>query len=273
MLQKLTPLQIKELLPFRFAEEKRQSQLSVEMIEWQSDHYCQTYLEKVRCHIGAANERTAASMFIKRYAFLPVIFLYAMSIWNGRLDISFSNVSLETEDTDELWLPGFFFKDTKIAMFQQDRELWREECIKNLFAHHVNPLINQLSNVSKISKLILWENIAVYIIWLYENLFTRESMTEEMLKRCENDFSYLLFQAKGSLFGAYSENPLKRFYNQPIYLEDIQAEVRPRSTCCYSYLTESKKRCISCPHSMAACPLIQEISSQEEQLIGCRMDR
>ena len=42
--------------------------------------------------------------------------------------------------------------------------------LKEFFSKNIHILIDQLSKVTKQSKLILWENIAIYIFWLYETV-------------------------------------------------------------------------------------------------------
>ncbi|WNS74872.1 IucA/IucC family C-terminal-domain containing protein [Bacillus sp. DTU_2020_1000418_1_SI_GHA_SEK_038] len=267
MVQKLSESQINELLSFRFTTKQSPSPLSISMNLLQDEQALRDYLEELGKHIGAANEKVTASIFMKRYAFLAVIYLYAMTAWNRRLDISIENVSLESNSQDELWLPRFYFNEVCLERVEGDREKWREKGVKILFHDHLYPLIKSLTKITKVSKLILWENIAVYIYWLYETVLSKEDVMEGVAGRSQEDFHYLIFQAPGSLFGSYNENPLKRYYNQQIYLEELKREVRPRSTCCYSYLTKAKKRCVTCPHTCAPCPLISEMTRQEEQAL------
>lgn len=274
MVQMLSKAQINELRSFRFTTERSNSALSISLDLLLKEQNLRDYLDKLGKHINAANEKVTASIFVKRYAFLAVNYLYAITVWNKKLDISFGNVSLETDDHEELWLPDFYFHDRSVqSVHDSDREGWRENCIQMLFAHHIFPLIKSLSSVTKVSKLILWENIAVYIYWLYETVLSKEDLPEEIVLRAEEDLHYLVYQAMGPLFGSLHDNPLKRYYNQPMYLEEVEKEVRPRSTCCLSYLTGAKKRCITCPHTCAACPLINEINRQEEQVFESRIER
>lgn len=263
----LSESKAKELQSFRFTTEKYTSELSVSMDILLDEQALRDYLKKLGRHVGAANEKVTASIFMKRYAFLAVIYLYTMTAWNRQLHISFENVSLETDPQDGLWLPRFYFNELRLEIVESNREEWRKNGVKILFHDHLYPLVTMLSKVTKVSKLILWENIAVYIYWLYETVFNKEDVPVEVAGRSKEDFYYLLFKAPGSLFGGYNDNPLKRYYNQPIYLEELKEEVRPRNTCCYSYLTNNKKRCVTCPHSCAPCPLINEITRREEQVL------
>ncbi|MBY0124191.1 IucA/IucC family C-terminal-domain containing protein [Bacillus sp. S/N-304-OC-R1] len=273
MVQWLSEAQINELRSYRFTTEKSNSALSISLEMLLKEQNLRDYLDKLSQHIDAANEKVTASIFIKRYAFLAVNYLYAMTVWNKKLDISFENVTLETDDHDELWLPSFYFNEKSAEKaYNEDRNAWRKNCVKMLFSDHLFPLIKNLSSVTKVSKLILWENIAVYIYWLYETILSKEKLPEEVILRAKEDFQYLVFQADGSLFGSLHDNPLKRYFNQHIYLEEFEREVRPRNTCCLSYLTKAKKRCNTCPHTCAACPLINEITRREEKTLEPRTE-
>lgn len=247
MANALTELQISELRQLRLTTENDPSLLSISMKDLLNEETMEAFLTNLALRIEASNEKVAASIFAKRYAFLAVTYLYAMTSWNQKLDISFENLTIETDDREELWLPGFHFNTLGTETLGVDREQWRTNCIESLFKNHLFPVLDCLSQVTKISKLILWENIAVYIFWLYETVLQKEGTDSSIVDRSKKDFQYIMFQAPGSLFGDYHENPLKRYYNNPIFIEEPGKEVRPRKTCCFSHLTKSRRRCASCP--------------------------
>lgn len=236
-----------KLRELRLTMEKMDSSLSVEMKELLSEHAMKAYLKLLGEHLDASNAKVTASIFMKRYAFLPVIYLYAMTAWNEKLDTSYDNVSLETKDDEKLWLPGIRFGHLDTEEFELDRDKWRIECIETLFKEHISPLIDRLYYTTKVSKLILWENIAVYLFWLYEAVFMEEDIPKEIQHRAKEDFQFIVFQASGNMFGNYVENPLTRYYNERLYVEELGKEIRKRDTCCYSHLTNMKKRCATCP--------------------------
>jgi ferric iron reductase protein FhuF len=203
------------------------------------------YLYKVKSHIGAPDKKTAASIFFKRYAFLPVIYMYCMTAWNIKLDIRDENITLVSQERDGLWIPGFRFTRLHGQGAGTEREQWREDAVCTLFNGHISPLINRIASEANISKLILWENIAIYLFWLYEKVLPLETHSE----RAAEDYKFILEEAPGNLFGSGNRNPLKRFDSRRIVIESTGTAVRPRKTCCYSYLTSSGKRCGTCPHS------------------------
>ncbi len=73
---------------------------------------------------------------------------------------------------------------------------------------------------------------------------------EELRNRAKGDFYYLVYEAPGSLFGNYHENPIKRYYYIKRDEEHLQEEVRIRTTCCLSYLLAgAPNRCKTCPQT------------------------
>lgn len=187
--------------------------------------------------IGAPSEKTAASIFVKRYAFIAVMSLYAMTAWNKKLNTALSNIDMESPEKGKDWLPSFSLTDTNgLAWNGNDRSEWRKEVLTDLFAKNIYPIIEKLEKMFGISRLILWENIAVYIFWLYETEL-KDLNNENVL----NDFVFLMLEAEGALFGRYKRNPLQKYYAEKV------EEVRMRKTCCFSYQLPAGKRCKTCP--------------------------
>jgi ferric iron reductase protein FhuF len=244
LVKELLDIETKELQQFRLGEVKIDSELSIEVIDLLNEAALDTYLNKVKAHLGAPNLKVAGSLFIKRYAFLPVLYLYAMTAWDNKLDVSFANLSVESSERDGLWLPEFRFKKLQSENAEADRDQWRKDCAESLFKDHIFPVLEVTSRVSKASKLILWENIAIYIFWLYETVLSKEPL---LAQKAKEDFEYIVYGAEGALFGGYHENPLKRYHHNKILNKDTGKEVRPRRTCCFSYMTAAGKQCGTCP--------------------------
>ncbi|MEK4230820.1 IucA/IucC family C-terminal-domain containing protein [Solibacillus sp. FSL H8-0538] len=234
-------LNLDKLRKLRLTTEKMNASLSIETTKLLDESYLKEYIVALQRNIGATNIKVAASIFIKRYAFLSVIYLYTMTN-NKRLNISFDNVSLETKDSNEIWLPFFYFHHLEVQALEGNRQEWRASCIELLFKEHISPILDILSNVTKVSKLVLWENIAVYIFWLYETVILEEEISRNIVKRAQEDFQYIISSPSSKLFGDYSENPLARYYKG-----EVRTICRNRITCCYSHLTKSQKYCKTCP--------------------------
>ena len=60
------------------------SELSIPLKMLVDDKDLLEYIEKVGAHIGSPNMKVTASIFVKRYAFLAVIYLYGITAWNKK---------------------------------------------------------------------------------------------------------------------------------------------------------------------------------------------
>ncbi|MHC0038207.1 IucA/IucC family C-terminal-domain containing protein [Pseudoneobacillus sp. C159] len=242
---KASSVDITTLSWFRLGESVNTDPLTIELDRLLSGEM-ESYLQKVMVGIGAPNEKVAASIFMKRYAFFAVMALFTMSHSDRKINIQTSNVTLVSHFEDGHWLPRFFLKDLNLYESNEVREKWREGYIKDLFVTHLYPLMDQLSKVTNVSKLILWENIAVYLFWLYETVLVDSS--DEQKQKMEEDFRYLFYEAPGSLFGDYHQNPLTQFDGEKIFYPAAGKEIRTRKTCCFNYkLVGNQKRCNTCP--------------------------
>ena len=199
--------------------------------------YVTDFMKNLAYSIGAPSERAAASIFIKRYAFIAVIALFAMTTGNKKLNLSLDNVELEEAERGKDWLPSISLRDVSIEEWDgENRDEWRKRVYTDLFANNIYPILEQFEKTFKVSKLILWENIAVYLFWLYESEL-KDSNNPNVL----SDFRFLINEAEGHLFGGYNLNPIQKYYS-----EKNQDEVRIRKTCCFTYQLGSK-RCKTCP--------------------------
>ncbi|MFP7297356.1 IucA/IucC family C-terminal-domain containing protein [Neobacillus niacini] len=196
------------------------------------------FMKNLAFSIGAPAERTAASIFIKRYAFIAVISLFAMTTANKKLNLSLDNIEMEEVESGKDWLPMISLKDTSVCEWNgKDRDDWRKSVYRDLFANNIYPIIEHFEKTFKVSKLILWENIAVYLFWLYET-----ELKDSDSPNVQSDFHFLVTEAEGNLFGRYNLNPIQKYYSE----KNCPDEVRIRKTCCYTYQLGAK-RCKTCP--------------------------
>ncbi|WP_449537475.1 IucA/IucC family C-terminal-domain containing protein [Ferdinandcohnia sp. Marseille-Q9671] len=242
--------EMEQLKEFRFSEHRFQSRLSIPVIELFDDKKMNRYLANVGQKIDAPDERVAGSMFMKRYGFFAVLNLYAMTILNKRLNVSLANISLETNDQEELWYwnPKFYFKDISATDAPTaSREKWRKETIRALFHENIHEVLLLLANQTELSKKVLWENIAIYVYWLYESVLSKPQF-EENRQAIQEDFDFLVKKADGNLFGQIAFNPLTRYYGRKVYQPEYDQHIRTRKTCCLYYkTTKTEDRCKTCP--------------------------
>ncbi|MEH7109208.1 siderophore-iron reductase FhuF [Bacillus sp. JJ1764] len=230
--KRLSSKELLELKKYRLCDEINQHFCVAELL---NETYLRFFMKRLTNEIGAPSEKVAASIFIKRYAFIAVISLYAMTVWNKKLDLPLNQIYMETPETGKDWLPNFSMKDLNVQTFDSgNRDDWREGVLTDLFVNNIVPLIRMMEKTFGISSLILWENIAVYLFWLYET---------ELVDREKDDYQFLFLTAKGNLFGCANGNPLQRY----VTVKDKDSGIRMRKTCCFSYQLPAGKRCRTCP--------------------------
>lgn len=250
MSNSLLESEIEQLKEFRFSNRQFPLSLSSPVIKLFEEEKMNLYLENVGKRISAPDKRVAASMFMKRYGFFAVLNLYAMTILNKRLNVSLANISLETSDEEKIWYwnPKFYFTDLQtVEAPSDDRDKWRDETIRAIFHEHIHEVLMTLSNQSGLSKKVLWENVAIYVYWLYESVLAK-SKYDDKREIILEDFEYLMKKAEGELFGAIAFNPLTRYFDVKVYRPEYDQNIRTRKTCCLYYKTTSTEdRCKTCP--------------------------
>jgi ferric iron reductase protein FhuF len=244
MYAKLSEQEVAELLRFRYTPilEQESSATLISDLVFQKE--MQAFLEEVKVEIQAPDLKVAASVFMKRYAFVVVFYLYALSSWNKRLHFTLDSLYLRSSEKDGNWLPEYYIKDLSTEEFTgENRDKWRNQAIQHLFKDIIFPVLSTLTEEAKISKYILWENVAVYLYWLYEKVLDHNQNSLAF-----DDYDYIVNQAPGRVFGPYERNPLQRYGTEPVYLPELKETVRIRKTCCFTYKLGAKRTyCNTCP--------------------------
>jgi ferric iron reductase protein FhuF len=121
-----------ELQKYRFSQSIDHSFNVAELF---NEDYLKTFIKTLTDLIGAPNEKAASSIFIKRYAFLAVISLYAMTALNKKVNVSLENVIMESAVQGIEWLPKFSFNDLTLEDWNgEHRNDWRISFLQDLFA-------------------------------------------------------------------------------------------------------------------------------------------
>lgn len=230
---------------FGLLEQTKTSQFySVSVLDLLDVEICTDYLNQLSLLLGSPSNMITASQFLKRYAFLTAApLLYAMSVYNKGLDFSIENCSLESAlDFPRLDHVSLVHVDA-VMPATHTRHVWRDAVIQALFAENIGKLIQVMSKVAKVPKLILWENVAIRVFSLYEKRIG-ETEDQEIQARAQADFQYLIHQASGALFGE-KKNPITRFYSKPTLSSEVSSPIRVRKTCCFYY--DIEEYCSNCP--------------------------
>lgn len=209
---------------------------------------CDRFLGMLMPMIHAPSKKITASLLSKRWGFLSTAScLYAMSVYNKGLDFSAHNCLLDYSFANPLWQSNMPVIDLSVTTpFAGQRDAWRDQLLTQLFAQHLAPLWQVMTEVTGVQSRILWENTAVRVYSLYENRINQLNCPQ-LRQQTEADFYYLCNDAPASIFGI-AENPLKRFNHPKITLLDTGKEVRFRKSCCFYYkASEPIEYCKSCP--------------------------
>lgn len=187
-----------------------------------------------------------ASMFSKYYSkMLTSAALFAMTFYDRALDLSPEHVFFET---DLNWNPILalrpegFTKRGKI-----DREVWRELVVRHIFTDHLTRIFNSLHRHTGIGLKVLWSNVSNYVYWYYPHWIENASTSAER-ERIEDDFVYLIKNAKKEIFGCNPyQNPLAveyKDFQHPVFPEEA---VKVRETCCLKHCLKDGTYCSTCP--------------------------
>ena len=241
MVKGLMDHEIAELHKYRFRAALINSFKVADLLD---EKYLKWFMENLTIIIQAPSEKISASIFIKRYAFVMVASLYAMTVWNKKVDLSLDKLSMEIPEQGKDWLPSFSLQEIIIQDWNgNDRTEWMKMVYQGLFAENINLLIEKFEKTLNISRLIMWENIVVYLFWLYE-----KELKHIAIDHITEDFHFLIFEAEGNLFGQYKGNPLQKYFSEKTYVADLDEELRVRKTCCFNYqLQKASKHCKICP--------------------------
>ena len=156
--------EMKTLETYRFSSEAADVSSSMLLARLLNDDgQLAKYVAHVRAEMGAANDAVAASMLVKRLSFLAPMALYAMSVWNKRLVLDPERIWLDTDGEGEMWMPRFRLAPPEAEMCGIERSGWREQAVRDVFAGLFAPLIVRLRRLTRVSPLILWENVAIYV--------------------------------------------------------------------------------------------------------------
>ncbi|SFE82248.1 IucA/IucC family C-terminal-domain containing protein [Alteribacillus iranensis] len=218
---------------------------TISSIDWTDASLCEEYLYYMKRLIQAPSLDVTASQFAKSYAKVVVLpALSKMTLEDKAYDMSIHNCQLTLGKNEAKWNPSLQLVNAQEDFHKKGpREIWREQAIATLFREHVNRIWYTLFDVTAVSRALLWENTAVRIFSLYEKKLMKHA-TPEVKARIEEDFQYLIHDAKSEVFGTKT-NPLQLFYST----KQSEDSVRVRQTCCYYYQTGTSKGkfCGACP--------------------------
>lgn len=205
------------------------------------------YLNEISDDLGTDSVFVAASQFMKRMGYiLTVPFLYSLTILDKKLTDHLSDSLIVSKVENQKWMPNLYIsEDSRLGTSIVSLNT-RKEVINELF-EQITLLIDKVAKVSLVPKSILWENVAIYVYWLYE---TKLKEAEFLIyqHQIEQDFSYILHEMSAEIFQQH-HNPIEYFHSQRQQNDEESSQPRMRKTCCFYYKTSQSngKFCGGCP--------------------------
>ncbi len=199
-----------------------------------------TYLKTNEYQIGSSLPKVAASLLSKRIAFIAVAHLYTMTVFNATLSSQPKDWALISTVKNGLWILDFYLIEEQIERMTGDRDTWKKEAVQKWFQQLIAPAVCSLCLATGLSKKTVWENIRIYIDWLYLDVLT-DPQYNSIQTSVEKDYHWITEPTMKFLGNNHLKNPfaaLPRFQRSQ------------RETCCLSHLLDrGAKKCKNCPLS------------------------
>lgn len=203
-----------------------------------TDESLDALLHYSKNRIGNGRDRVAVSMLFRRYAFVITAQLFMLSkhrlAWQGEIQ----DISIIDDPSDTQWLPKYLFKNNDWVDVAEGTV---EGSIHSILTRFGGALMLPLATKTKTSRLVLWENIWAYTLWMYAELLKDAAIST----RVENDLAILL---KDEIWlGIEKCSPFKKFLGDKTVPESVQSF--KRVTCCFYYEIDGNEKCSYCPNA------------------------
>ncbi|AQQ54580.1 (2Fe-2S)-binding protein [Planococcus lenghuensis] len=192
------------------------------------------FIDGIKADFKTGETRVAASQLVKRLGYLLAVpALFTATVHRHRLNTI--EGALVPQNADGKWLPYLLLEDMETTPI--DTEEFRAFSWE-LFIE-IGKLVRVVSKAGNVPRPVLWENVAIYVYWLYEKRMAEEPVDSA---RKVADFRWLIDGLPGEAFGE-RKNPLQKFHG-----EKPEGGIRIRQTCCFHYEgAGAGKYCGTCP--------------------------
>ncbi|NIK12813.1 IucA/IucC family C-terminal-domain containing protein [Alkalibacillus almallahensis] len=248
---------------FRVVTEQPQDEIYVS--DLLNEIYLRNVIESIKPNFATDRDFVIGSQLIKRLGFLLVVpSLYTFSTDRIAMSLDWSRTAIVPKVKDGLWLPDLYLENVVGEDCSDALEEKRQAFFEQLF-QQLADLVQAVSQATAVPRPILWENIVVYIYWVYETVVDWHH-DPTITNQFYEDFNVLIHQLSPELFGERF-NPIQRFYNGYHYIAPEQTFRRVRTTCCFNFEASSdEKYCGGCPQlavNKEACRATHEAMRQQ----------
>lgn len=183
---------------------------------------------EIKTLTGAPIDAVAASVYMRRHGFFLTGLFHMLSKFNLLFTGKLEDVSLFVENgTIQFSIAPDSFEDIHD----------RHEAIRFVLEQYGHPVVDYMSKRAHVSKLILWENVWGYVIWMYSMLLNEDCST------AQSDLDFLVDDETWKPH--MRRSPFKQYLQNEEPLEAM-ANYK-RTTCCLLKELPDTEKCPYCP--------------------------
>jgi ferric iron reductase protein FhuF len=196
----------------------------------QTEQGSKELLQTVRDVTGAPTDAVAASVFFRRLGFFLAAQFQTIAVHQQVFVGPLKQVGIIQEEyTFKFTVPSEGFLEVQDS----------QQALRFVLDTYGHPLVENFSKQANISKLILWENIWGYVIWVYSQLI------QEGVESASKDLDILLLDHTWKPH--MRRSPFKQYLQNQSAL-DAMKEYK-RITCCLLKEMPNTNKCPYCPHA------------------------
>lgn len=198
------------------------------LAELSTEHGCINVLKTVRDVTDAPTDAVAASVFFRRLGFFFAAQFQSITIHSQVFTGPLTSIGVIQDDH----LYKFTVPNEGFVKVED-----REQAMRFVLETYGHPLIQRVSKQANISKLILWENIWGYVIWVYNQLI------QDGVESARQDLDLLL------LDNTWKPHMRRSPFNQYLQNQTVLDAMKDykRVTCCLLKEMPDTSKCPYCP--------------------------
>lgn len=200
------------------------------LAEAQTEHGIEHLLQTVRDLTDAPTDTVAASVFFRRLGFFMAAQFQTIAVHKKMFAGPLEHVNVFHEDkTFKFSVPSADFVCVDAS----------EPALRFVLETYGHPLVELYCKQAKIPKLVLWENIWGYVIWVYGQ------MIQENVESAVKDLDVLLLDETWKPH--MRRSPFKQYLQNESALDAMKDY--KRVTCCLLKEMPETDKCPYCPHA------------------------
>jgi ferric iron reductase protein FhuF len=196
--------------------------------------------------IASPKLSVTGSLFVKRYSTLMVGAMYGFIHYDYGIDLSVHNVCLVLKDQNVYYRLMKTDEPEGLALVR-DRSDKREQYVGHVLTENITPVFEHIIRHTGIDAATLWATLS-YSLAYWKGVWVRNAKFPVLQEQIEEDYRYLVREARPEWFGATSRNPLiDNFHgiDDPIHAGQ---PILLRHKCCLNYCLPGDDRyCYTCP--------------------------